>query len=152
MKSTVGVAIALVTAVAFSGYSVSIANAPAKTFARYSPTKTETFVRQLMSDVHREKRKVTDDEFQKLLKIANQPRHESLQALDVIRFFGTARQRAKATEVAFNLASTKTDIHRFSGLYTLQIQGDPRWQAVARSVPESDSCYEYAQALLKRAV
>ena len=151
MKSTVGMAIALVAAVSLSGYSVSIANDPAKTFARYSPTKTETFVRQLMSDVHREKRRVTDEEFQKLLKIANQPRHESLEALDVIRFFGTREQKAQGTELAFNLASNKTDLHRFSGLYTLQIQGDPRWRSIARSVSESDSCYEYAQALLKRA-
>lgn len=150
MKPRFGFRFAAVGAVLICAYAVSLAAKPPTMPGKQALNKTEQYVRQLMSDVYREKRTLSGIEAEKLFKFASQPRHEAHEAAVVLLTFGTREQKATAREQAFQIASTQTELQRLCAVMSLSYAKDDRWKAIAESIPESDSGYQFAQALLAK--
>lgn len=148
MKFRSGLALCLITAISICGYSISFANSPERELTRYTLNKTEKFVRQLTSDVHREKRTFTQTEAEKLFRIAGTARHEATEASVALLSLGTPDQKTQALAQAYQIASTRTEAQRLYALLSLSYAKDSRWKSIAQSIPESDSGYECATALL----
>lgn len=151
MKFGTPICIALVAAISVSGYSISLARTPERCYQKIPLNKTERLVRQLMSDVHREKRTLTQSEAEKLFQIARQARHEANEATVVLLTFGTMEQKEHAKELAFQIGSSSTEAQRVYALLSMKYAKDARWKSIAQAIPPSDSGFELAQALLNQA-
>jgi hypothetical protein len=148
MKARPGIVVTLVAAASVSAYSLCLAGAPNKAGAKFTLTKAEKMVRQIMSDAHREKRSFTQSEAKKLVEIASRPVHEAHEAAVALLTLGTPEQQLKAREQAFRIALTKTNNQRLYAILSLYYAKDLRWKTIAQSIPESDSGYECTVALL----